>query len=165
MKNIFTFFLIISFSTNSYSQSFSVKELENMSKYNWDTFDTFISNKGYIFNKNSSNDTFKSKVYAYAKNNISTYASSWIGLYKYVPEYEEVSSAVTWQTLNQKEYLIFKNQLKISGYIYIQEKVENEYTVLTYKKGKKQIVIYLGRSKDYGNNDITTYEINLENLK
>ena len=165
MKNIFLLSLFFLFNAFCYSQSFSINELEKISKYNWDDFDTHVNNKHYIFDNEKTNERDESKHYAFIPNSYNNVAVKWITLYKQSSLNDISESIISWQTSSQIDYLNIKNQLKKSGYLFLKTGTFKEATFFKYKKGKKEISIYVFKAKNNNGENNITYEITLTNLR
>lgn len=144
---VFLALLFFSFST-SFAQSFSLPELIKMSKMSVDDFDTYVTSKGFVFEGADKDDDFERLNYALNLDISNSRALKFITLYK---RYNEGRYFISYQTLDKKEYLNIKNQLKTLGFILQDSRIftnkgevyKGEVSnVFEYGKGKSEVTLY-----------------------
>ncbi len=160
LKLLLVLLLILEFKKVSFSQSFTLNELLSLSKLSEDDFDTKVNLKGYEYYTYINDDYCKSKSYSYAKSINAETASYYITyrkcvnfIYKY---------GVSWQTLNQKDYLNIKVVLKAHGFNYINTEENNGNIKLNYSKGNIEVSLWSSQAKATGGKIINFYEINVK---
>lgn len=118
-----------------------------------DNFDTYVTAKGYSFYKEI-DETYRQGVgYAYNLDSYSLKATKFISLFQRNHDYRFY---LYYQTLDKKEYLNIKNQVKALGFtlkdnsVYKSENgsVSNHFV---YRKGKAEVDIFA---------DYNSFEIN-----
>jgi uncharacterized membrane protein len=123
-----------------------MSELIKMSKMNVDDFDTYVTSKGFSFYKQTDETNIQSVEYALNLESSTLRAEKFITLFQ---RYFESRFNLNYQTLDKKEYLNIKNQLKALGFIFkdqfVFKKVDgSEKNVFEYRKGKAKILIFAG---------------------
>ena len=150
------------FSENSLiGQNFNLSELIKMKKMNADEFDTYVVKKGYEFFQNNQGDdfTYSSTTYTYKVN-----GAKQAYITKYSNELKKIM--ISFQTINSKVYLNFKNDLKIQGFTLLDSGPNDETNVLRYRKGNIEVLLITGPIRDEANfNNITGYEISVKDFK
>lgn len=155
MKRVF-FLVTLLISVTGFSQSFSLNELIKISKYNEDNFDTYVTNKGYIFDKVDDKKYTSSKSYTFLVNGYKKYYVSQV-----VDKSMTYDNWITFQTSNIKTYLSIKNELKTSGYYISDKGVDNGNYFFEYKKGKNIVSLWSTSStNEYTGRTNIDYEIN-----
>lgn len=149
MRLLYTLLFVIIFISTSIGQTFTLPELIKMSKMDVDDFDTYVTSKGYVFHDEVDNDEMQSVGYALDVNeNDYSKANKFITLYQRYSVYNfKYRYYVNYQTLDKKEYVKIKNQIKALGYILKDSLVltDHDGTVsqhFEYKKGKSNISIF-----------------------
>ena len=128
----------------SFGQSFSLTDLIKMSKMNVDDFDTYVTAKGYAFHEEIDETNRQGVGYAYNLDSYTLKATKFIELYQ---RHYNNRYFIYYQTLDKKEYLNIKNQIKALGFtlkdtsVFKSDngKVSNNFV---YRKGKAEIDIY-----------------------
>lgn len=154
MKRIFIFAALL-ISLTGFTQSFTLNELLRLSKYNEDNFDTYVTNKGYIFDLVDDDEYSSSKGYTFLVNGYKTYFVTSLSD-KSMTRYNWIS----FQTPSIKTYLTLKNDLKANGYkIYDQGPYKGNY-FLKYKKGNSYVSLWSTSStSEYTRKTTVDYEI------
>lgn len=155
MKIVVTFLFSIFLTFMSNAQSFTLVELIKMSKMNVDDFDSFVTSKGYGFNKKITGEDKLGLSYSINSDSRDIKAIKYITLYQVFGEFR---FAIHYQTSDKKEYTIIKKQLNSLGFALGDNMVfksddGNEKNGFYYfnKKLSGQINIY--------NNNNDTFEI------
>ena len=144
----YTFLFVVFFAITSFGQSFSMSELIRMSNMNNDSFDTYVSSKGYVFIEEKNNKNNLGNTYALNPTYGSTVTSEkFISLYS---RYHNYLKAVTYQTIDTKEYVRIKSQVKALGFKLIKSSPEtfDGYSSMmnVYRKGKAEITLFADKS-------------------
>lgn len=150
MKILLAFSFVLFFSTTSIGQSFTLQELIKMSKMDVDNFDTYVTAKGYVFFNEIDEAENKGVRYAFDLNYDKSEAQKLITLYQ--KSGENTKYAINYVTGNNKEYVAFKNQLKLLEFKLYENKVSKDddgsvYNTFFYVKAHSTIFIraYLKR--------------------
>jgi hypothetical protein len=154
MRQLYTFFFVFFFALTSFGQSFSISELIKMAKMDVDTFDSYVTSKGFAFHLEENDNDVQGLEYAFeiSKKDLLR-AEKFITLYQ---RYFNYRYAIHYQTLSKKEYVNIKNQIKVLGFklkdsgIY-EDDDGTASTHFEYIKGNATISIFA---------DYKTYEIN-----
>lgn len=155
IRGLFTFLFVLFFTSTAIGQSFSLLEMIKMVKMDEGSFDTFVSEKGYVFYFRDDKTSKKILTYMYNPSPINTSeAENFITLYNYEDLFLK---SVDFTTRKTKEYLKIKNQLKTLDFKFIESRGGessdgNAYTFFLYKKGKCEVSIYAWKS---------VYEVNV----
>lgn len=152
------FLIVLFFSTNTFGQNFSMPELIKMSKMDTDTFDTYVTSRGFVFFEEENKKNVEGVSYALNISRIDkSKASKFITLYQI---YYDSRYSISYQTSNRQEYLNIKSQIKNLGFRLENSKVFNgeikngsSANHFEYKKGKATIDLYAGS---------TNFEIDFE---
>lgn len=144
MKFIFSFFLSVFISFSSIGQTFSLQELIKLSKMNTDSFDTYVTSKGFVFKDSKKEDDLEKFTYALNLNLTNLKASKFISLLK---NFMILDIKFPLQTYDKNEYVKIKNQIKTLGFKLIDTaiftsddgEVSNRFE---YSNGKSIISIY-----------------------
>lgn len=156
MKPFYILFIIVFFSFNSFCQSFSMMELIKMSKMDNDTFDTYVTSRGFKFFNDTNEDQLVGVTYALNRDRIEeSKASKFITLYQL---YYDRKYSITYQTMNMKDYLQIKKEIKVLGFGLVDSEIFKDNNGASsnhfqYRKGKSRIDLYATP---------TSYEINFE---
>lgn len=151
MRPIYTFFFVFFFVTTSLGQTFTLPELIKMSKMDVDNFDTYVTAKGFVFSNEDVGDNHQGVEYAFNLDRTDrTKALKFLTLYQ---RYYFFKYAISYQTINKKEYLAIKNQIKALGFKLEESNFHKRDEDTTsnhfvYKKGKARISIFAS-SKDF----------------
>ena len=154
-KSIILLISFLSLSLNAYCQKFTLAELISMTKMSFDDFDTYATNKKYIYLKAESEEIFKSTSYAFNPTNDK--AKFFIAKYEYfiIPK-----AAVSYQFASSEYYTSIKNELIKAGFKLLSEKEKDGEK--NFKYNKDGIVIDIWIMRDNENNagiQETYYEI------
>ncbi len=150
--------LALLISTISYSQ-ISLNEMKTILKMDYDSFETFVMNKGFVFNdRQNDNFDYVSYVKGYGKN------TRYISLYtRSLANYKK---KVNYQTAIESEYLSLKKQMKEQGFYFFETFDNNENNdekvfAKIYRNKIYELRVHSIKSED----NIVTYEIGFEYLK
>lgn len=92
-------------------------------------------------------------------------AEYWIRYFRYFEGQTNAKTNIFWQTARQNDYVLIKDQIKSSGFKLVETGNYEETIYSTYRKGKIEVQLYSGNTKN-GFGDITsTYEINVSILR
>jgi hypothetical protein len=153
MKIVLPFLLLIIVNLG-FAQSFSISELVRISKYDDDTFDTYVTKKGYIFYEESEEEIASRTTYTFLVSGRRKYFVT-----KYIPKNKNYYW-VNFQTPNSSTYLKIKEELKTSGYLLIDKGSIHGSPYYTYKKDGKEItLISESEENEYTKQTTVTYEI------
>lgn len=135
------FYLILTllFITNSNGQSFSLKELIDLNFKNVDAIDTFVVNKGYEYSESKDDVNFNNRKYNYNRGTKNK-AEYWLQYSVFLSPNSLIKNMVTWQTLKREDYIAIKNQLKTSGFKFIDSK-KLDSAAITYNYSKGKIIV------------------------
>lgn len=114
MRHLFSLFFLF-FTYESIGQSFSLPELEAMSKMDASKFDTFVYAKGYKFigTEDSLSVNGNGFKYAYDFDTVTKKALSFITFYpRHSPRYRCI---INYFIISQSEYLKIKNEIEEYG--------------------------------------------------
>jgi hypothetical protein len=160
MKRLFILSLLLFTFSITLAQSFSLPDLIKMAKMDEDSFDTFVSSKGFVYSDSDKNESVVSITYALFPNpNVVDKAKKFITFYsKYIDKTGvDFKYFVTYQTSDNSEFIKIKNQSKIQGFKFRGSNSLGDNTILfTYDKWKTGLYVFLNR----GPNGKTIYEIN-----
>jgi hypothetical protein len=153
MKRIFVLTaLLISFS--AFTQSFTLNELIKLANSSDDYFDTYVTQKGYIFDKIGDDEYFKQISYTYLVNGLSQYYAS-----KILPKIE-THGFVSFQTPNTSTYLKIKEEIRIKGYMLSKKGTYKDSPYFEYRKGNTIVTLHsISEMNEYTNKKRTCYEI------
>lgn len=156
---IFIILILLAFGNLYYSQSFTIIELQNLVQKNSDDFDTFVSQKGYLFNTSEKDNLYEKKSYTFGRNPNSKNLSLFF-ITKF--EYSDGSKIVSWQTIKQSDYLKIKMELKKLGYKYLSSEITTSGANANYYKLKNKLLsLFSGTAKDAYGNDGNYFEISI----
>ncbi len=159
MKQVI-FLTALLFSITGFSQSFSLNELIKISKYNEDNFDTYVTNKGYVFDEISDEEFTSSNDYTFLVNGYKKYFISQV-----VDKTMTFKNWITFQTPNIKNYLSIKNELKTLGYEVVGSNSFKGNYYLEYKKASKIVKLWsTSKTNQYTDKTTVTYEINFKEI-
>lgn len=142
-----TTILLISFfffSINLYCQKITLNELISLTKMNFDEFDTYVTNKNYIYYKADSDNRFKSISYAFDESYLTNKARFYIAKYEYFND----SKAVSYQFDLSQYYTSIKKELINSGFKFISEKNVKGEQNFKYQKGNIKVHIWILRDAE-----------------
>ena len=158
MKVIFLICVVMLSMTSSYCQRFQLAELIKMNSQNWDSFDTYVSTKGYTYQRIDTSNGDESRIYSFNQNERNDMAPYFIT--KTINTRLKEKS-IAFITIKKDDYLLIKSQLKMVGFIYINSDATDTETSLNYIKGKMRLLIESSRRKNNSGNLITGYNITL----
>jgi hypothetical protein len=162
MKKLYII-LIILISINSNSQSFSLNELVSLSKMDIDTFDTTVTNKGYVFNGTKDLENYSVQYYKYDDIKVVNGIRDFCGLaLRYDYKEGNKKSELSYQTSKKNDYVLFKKNIILNQYKFISKSIEYEGMTFTYIKGKTEIRLHSEIDK---NTETTTYLIEITNYQ
>lgn len=127
-----------------------------MSKMDNDTFDTYVTSRGFKFFNDTNEDQLVGVTYALNRDRIEeSKASKFITLYQL---YYDRKYSITYQTMNMKDYLQIKKEIKVLGFGLVDSEIFKDNNGASsnhfqYRKGKSRIDLYATP---------TSYEINFE---
>lgn len=149
--------LCLAFITSNfaYSQNFTVSELIKINNYDLDSFDTYVTEKGYKYYKNEDSEYALSSSYAFS---VKGSAEAFISTFQYKLKNKKM---VSFQTFNSKTYLLLKAEIKNLGFKYVNIETYNGKTFLNYSKGNIEITL---ASSTQNNGTITSYEISVAKI-
>jgi hypothetical protein len=157
MKKIL-FVICLLFCVPGFSQSFTLSELVKLSKYNEDDFDTYVTKKGYVFEKIRNGQYSNSTGYTFLVNG---YSNSFIS--KVEDKTGKNKYWVTFQTPNTNYYLAIKSELKANGYILINKEEFEGKRVFNYRRGKNKVsIFFIIETNEYTDKVRNAYEISFE---
>jgi hypothetical protein len=162
MKKLYILFIIL-ISINSNSQSFSLNELLSISKMDLDTFDTTVTNKGFVFNGTKDLENYSVQYYKYNDIKEVDGIRPIISLaFRYVYKQGNKKSELSHQTSNKNDYVLFKKNILLNKYKFIRKFIEYEGMTFTYSKGKTEIRLHSEIDKNTGT---TIYLIEITNYQ
>ena len=146
--------LTLLISTISYAQ-ISLNDMKSILKMDYDSFETFAMNKGFVFNKICKNDE-ECVNYGKGKGDKTKYITLYTKLSKSL-----YKKKVNYQTYNETEYLLIKKQMKEQGFRLLDSSTsqKNGQFFKLYQNKKYQVLIGIGK-----NNSDTVYDINILEL-
>jgi len=156
-KYLFILFTLLCLTT--YSQTFSVNELESLCRKNLDEFDTYVIKKNYVFVGSNEDENFDYRNYAFDENYSENNASNWLDITIFKNKIVKPKAGVRWSTLKINEYISLKNQLIKSGYKFVKTEIENDYTFYIYKKVKYEAKIHISKTITADNIERNSYGI------
>jgi hypothetical protein len=155
MKKIILF--ISFFAVNiMFGQSINLKELINLVEMNNDEFDTFCVKKGYelyLLNSNDSND----QISYFVNENKGDFSSNYLSKFNYK---EKNRIMVSYQTI-KSNYILIKNEIKLNGFIFLENQIIDETYYLEYKKNNLELSLVTFKAKNKVNIENTVYEISI----
>ncbi len=166
MRVIFAalFFLMCSGQT-IFAQKFSLSELILLVDKNLDDFDTYVNAKNYKYDGIKTETWVKIFKYSYNRNIYnSSKAEYWISK-KEITGNDIYNDWVSWQTIDQKDYLAIKTQLKEKGFTLYKTGTFESSIYSYFRKGKIQVKIYSGTNINESGGKVNYYEINVIRLR
>lgn len=166
MRIIFaTLFFLMCSGQALFAQKFSLSELILLVDKNLDDFDSFVNAKNYKYNRTETETKGKSYSYSYNRSKYnSTKAKYWISKYEIADKNDPIKDWISWQTLNQKDYLAIKKQLKEKGFTLYEATTFKDYMNTTYRKGEIEVSIFSGTQINELGHKGNFYEINVKRL-
>ncbi len=152
-KHVLIFILWIS-PIIGFSQSYTLSELIELDKKSLDDFDTYVTSKGYHFDKVKDGDSISRNDYHYENGN-KTYFISRI-VFKY-----NDNIMISWYTFKSSDYISIKSQLKTLGFVYSKSGVYKGASYLKYKKGLIELGLFSSQEHYASGESYTSYEINV----
>lgn len=142
----------------SFAQVFSLAELIKVARMNEDDADTFVTSKNYHYVKATHDEDRDNKAYAFGQDYDINSAKYWIVLYT---RFYHDKGYVSWQTCQTKDYVSFKKQLKLAGYLFNRSKENKDgSTSFQYSKGNIEVEIFAATEKVLGGIS-NNYEIDI----
>ena len=134
----------------------TLNDMKSILKMDYDSFETFVMNKGFIFDSRQKDD-FESVSYVKGLGENKKY----ITLYKRM--LNNYKKSVNYQTPNESEYLSLKKQMKEQGFYFFETYENNDENVFTkiYRNKIYELRVYSIKNK-YNN---VTYEIGFDFIK
>jgi hypothetical protein len=159
MYKIILTLIILCYTSTGFSQKFTLSELVQLNKSNWDYFDTYVLDKGYEYNNATNNDSLITKYYS-NEESITGKAQRFIRKSIYSSGFKYVE----WQTAHKSEYLLIKKDLKSQGYKYIGEgTIDDKVSYLKYLKVNIIVMLFLGKADTDAGYQTPTNHISVEN--
>ena len=153
MKRIFVLTaLLISFT--GFSQSFTLNELLKLSKSSDDSFDIYVTKKGYESSGAIVKDTVSSVRYTFLKKAQEKFYITRI------KEKRRDNNWISFETSSVKNYLAIKESLVNAGYALYDKHISNGFNFSEYKKGRDCIIFILITDRNKYKYD-WAYEIHL----
>lgn len=154
--------LLILFCNNLFGQSFNLNELIKLSKSDLNYFDTYVTNKGFMFVEKRTESNYIANVYV--QNNDRGYKTNYINKLDYFSHNEVM---ITYRTINSKIYLNVKNDLAKSGFKYVENGADDDGNIyFTYRKGKLEVTLLSDKTTNAGlNSNKIDYEIGVSYFK
>lgn len=133
----------------------TLNDMKSILKMDYDGFETFAMNKGFVFSQICKNDE-ECVNYVKGKGDYT----------KYITLYTKISKSlhkkkVNYQTYNKTEYLLIKKQIKEQGFRLLDASTsqKNGQFFKLYQNKNYQVLIGIGK-----NNSGTAYDINILEL-
>lgn len=146
MRYINSFCFALLFVIPSFGQTFSMLELIKMSKMNPESFDTYVSKKGFVFTGEVNSNNFDGIQYALEYNPDYKTAMKFITLYS---RYNNSYFGINYQTLSNSDYVKIKEQIKTLGFKFKESRSysdqnEKPFNCFVYSKYRSagEIIIY-----------------------
>ena len=166
MKKYLILFLLIVITSNIYSQNLNLSDLIKMIKMDVETFDTYITEKGFSFESNLSDEYYEGRSYKHSVIKIN--GDKFVSKYHYVNKYDTdpYKNEIGLQTIYKDEYVGIKRDLLKYGFKFsstkkIDEKFHNGKvgfeSVYLGNKMRVTIFSYINRSES----ETTIYEISI----
>lgn len=136
MKLIITIAIFFLGIFSSFSQSLTLSEISKMSQMNLDSFDSYVSSKGYVFTNKDKIDG--ESFYQYGNKE------------KYELEYKRVvmkvlgkTQIISFSTMFREDYVNIKNEINDLGYVYegIEDSDNKTSNTLKYRNGNRLLKI------------------------
>ncbi len=137
MRYIYSLLWVIFISSTSCGQTFSLPDLIKLSKMNVDDFDTYVTSKGFVFERADECDNHDRVSYVLNLDISNSWASKSIEFYK---RYINGRYHIRYYTRDKKEYLNIKNQLKTLGFKLQDSRISTN-------KGEVSGLFYFGKGK------------------
>jgi hypothetical protein len=162
LKKTFFLFVIILFSNNVNSQSFTLDGLIELLNGNMDYFDSKLLSNNFKFSSTKSDNEIDEFVYVYEQKS-EGFAVKYITKYNY-KEDNEIS--IVYQTPKSEEYISIKNRIKVLGYKFTSSETGKDGTMfLYYIKGIYKLTLASGFSENSSGTKIGIYEITITKSK
>lgn len=128
---------------------------------NNDDFDTYVSSKGFSFNKEENEPKVYGLSYVLGNKDRQSYNEKFITLYQKFYDYK---FALHYNTFDRNEYLRIKNQIKSLGFVLSKSEAYsdkgNSVNHFVYTKGNSEILLFVypdGYEIDFGIKDNSIY--------
>lgn len=138
---------------NEYGQSFLLSELINLNKLDFNSFDTTVQKKGYIFYENVVDDFSDSNSYTFLSNGVRI---SFISKITY-----NNKNMISYQTKDNETYIKIKEDLVELEFNFINKKVVDNSTILTYTKKNIELTLISGINTNSNGYKNPNYEISI----
>jgi hypothetical protein len=154
--------VLILFCNVLYGQSFNLNELIRLSKSDLNYFDTYVTNKGFMFLEKRTESNYIANVYV--QNSASGYKTNYISKLDYFSHNEVM---IAYRTINSKIYLNIKNDLVKYGFKYIENGEDDDGNIyFTYRKGKLEVSLLSDKTTNAKlNSNKIDYEIGVSFFK
>jgi hypothetical protein len=150
-------FIALMLSFSGFTQSFTLNELIKLANSSDDYFDTYVTQKGYVFQKTKDDKYVSSDQYMFLVNGFRTHF-----IFKAHPK-NETFGWVIFQTPKSSTYLQIKNELKSKGYVFVEKGNAMEATFLKFKKGTNEVEIFSGSdANQYTGKSSVDYQISVK---
>lgn len=114
MIKYFIVSIFVFFSTSIFGQSFSLPELVRMSKMNVESFDSYVTSRGYVFLEQEKDEYVEGVNYGLNPDTSDkSRATKFITLHSI---YYNFKYHIYYQTSNKSEYVRIKEQIKSLGF-------------------------------------------------
>lgn len=159
MKKIIISIILFSIASLTFGQNFTLSELIKINNYKLDDFDTYVTQKGYKFDKSENIDFYENTSYAFYTKGVK---DCFITKFYYKTSNVEM---VSFQTKNTTTYLKIKSDLKILGFKIIStESIDGDTLMFIYEKGKIEVSLIPGIATNSYGFKYTYYEISVKRL-
>ncbi len=155
MKTLLFIFTLLISNTSIYSQNFSISELIKLNNYQIDDFDTYVTQKGYVYFGNKSDFFSEGTSYVFYLKGVKQF---YITKFNYKTEPKKM---VSFQTSSSTTYLKIKSELKNLGFKFYNTEINEGTTFFNYKRGLIEVSLAsLVQENNFGNKN-TVYEISI----
>jgi hypothetical protein len=158
LRKTFLLFVIILFSNNVNSQSFTLDELIELLNGNMDSFDSKLLSNNFKFSFTKSDNETDEFVYVYDQKS-EGFAVKYMTKYNFKEDHQ---ISIVYQTPKSDEYISIKNRLKVLGYKFISTETGKDGTMfLYYVKGIYKLTLASSRKENSSGTKIGIYEITI----
>jgi hypothetical protein len=137
------------------AQKLTLSDLEKIYQLSDDEIDTYLSLKGFEFNKVAQKDNSNSVGYVYK----STIDSGWQYITKHT--WTDGETLLTYTIFDLQSYTSIKQTLSKIGYVYSGKEINDGKLILKYKKGNLFLRCWLGNAKKSTGESYNLYELNI----
>lgn len=167
MKKTIILLLLLVITSNIFSQNLNLSDLIKMIKMDVETFDTYITQKGFSFESNMSDELAEGRIYKHS--NVKIKGDKFVSKYQYVnKDYTDpYKNHIQLQTIYKDEYVGIKSDLLKYGFkfSYTKKMDENIFngkdgfeSVYLRNRIKVNLISYINRSES----ERTIYEITIK---